>query len=97
MRRLLPIFAAVSGAAFAGTHSTELDRMSSSRQVDVIFTYDAAQVALIVGGDSRKIASLPGGELRRTTAGDAVRLSTTPGVANVTVNHQVVSTGTTAP
>ena len=86
----------ISSPVFAGTHSAELERMSGSREVDVIITYDASHVAPILGGESRsiKLADLPGGELRRTTVADALRISALAEVAHVTVNHPIMATGT---
>ena len=64
----------LSSAAFAGTHSPELEKLSSNKSVDVIITYgEHRNGATIAVG--QKLLSLPGGELRRMSVADAIRVS----------------------
>lgn len=86
----------LSSAALAGTHSPELETLSSSKLIDVIVTYsDAAHAAAITTG--QKLSNLPGGELRRTTVADAIRISAMAEVANVSLNHSIFSTSVPTP
>ena len=86
----------LSSAAFAGTHSPELEKLSSNKSVDVIITYgEHRNGATIAVG--QKLLSLPGGELRRMSVADAIRVSGQSDVAHASVNHQIYGTAVTTP
>jgi serine protease AprX len=93
----VPILLAISSVAYAGTHSPELERLDSNKQIDVIITYTVSGVAPILRGASRKLSDLPGGELSHMTVAEALRVSADSAVAHVSVNHTLYGTGSSAP
>src|ERR1700722_13814555 len=83
-----------SSAAFAGTHTPELEKLNSNKSVDVIVTYvENHDGAVATAG--QKLIDLPGGEVRRMSAADAIRMANEPGVAHVSINHTIRGASTT--